>query len=599
MLGPRELEVTRRGDGTILMRSREALGAYPRAMPDRLVHWAMQHPERTFLAERPADGHDWRRISYAETLHAVRALAQAVIDQGASASRGVAILSGNGIDHALIALACQYAGIAYAPISPPYALESATYERLRACMWSFDPALVFVDDADRFARALASDAIDPALPVIATRGAVPKRRTLVLATLRDTQPRASVDAAFAALAPETVAKILFTSGSTGVPKGVINTQRMLCSNQQMALQAFPFWADAPVMVDWLPWSHTAGSNQTFNLVLFNGGTMYIDGGKPTTHGFAETIRNLRDVSPTLYFNVPRGYDELAAALATDADLRGSFFRRLRMMWYAGAALAQPVFAAMRRFAIEETGAEVLMTSSLGSTETAPSSLFASFQPTTSGNVGVPLPGVELKLVPREGKCELGVRGPSVTPGYLRRDDLTTAAFDEDGYYRTGDAVAPIDPHDFRAGFRFDGRFGEDFKLTTGTWVSVSALRNDVLGALVPAVRDVVICGADRDDVTMLAVAGGDPHDPALRSRIAETLADLARANPGSSMHIARAIVLDPPPSLDDGEITDKGSLNAGIIRKRRDGLIAHLYDRRGHPLVIAPQGGRPAGDQAT
>ena len=598
MLGPRDLEITRRAGDTILVRSREALGAYPRAMPDRLVQWATQHPQRTFLAERTADGRDWRRISYAETLRAVRALAQAVLDHGASASRGVAILSGNGIDHALIALACQYAGIVYAPISPPYALESATYERLRACMSSFDPALVFVDEADRFARALASDAIDAGRPVIATRGAVPKRRTLALATLLETQPRAAVDAAFAALAPDTVAKILFTSGSTGVPKGVINTQRMLCSNQQMAVQAFPFWADAPIMVDWLPWSHTAGSNQTFNLVLFNGGTMYIDGGKPTPRGFAETIRNLRDISPTLYFNVPRGYDELASALAGDADLRRNFFRRLRMMWYAGAALAEPVFAAMRRLAIDETGDEVLMTSSLGSTETAPSSLFAHVQPTTSGNVGVPLPGVEMKLVPREGKCELRVRGPNVTPGYLHRDDLTAAAFDEEGYHRTGDAVAPIDPLDYRAGFRFDGRFGEDFKLTTGTWVNVSALRSEVLQALAPAVRDVVICGADRDDVTMLAVAAVDPQDPALRSRIARTLATLARAHPGSSLHVARAIVLDPPPSLDDGEITDKGSLNAGIIRKRRDGLIVHLYDRRNHPLVIPSQADRSPGDQA-
>jgi feruloyl-CoA synthase len=589
-LGPHDLADVTRGDGTILIRAVEPLGAYPRALPDRLVHWAAHRPDTTFLAERSRDGAGWRTIGYAETLVAVRAIAQGLIDRGAGATHGVALLAPNGIDHALVALAAQYAGIPYAPISPAYALLSRDFGTLRYCLSLFDPALVVVDDPRRFARALASDALAG-------------RATTILAPLRATEPTAAVDAAYAALTPDTVAKILFTSGSTGQPKGVINTQRMQCANQQMALQAMPFWADPHVLLDWVPWNHTAGSNQTFNMVLYNGGTMYIDDGKPAAGEFAKTVRNLHEISPTLVFNVPRGFDELARALTADPALCRTFFRRLQMMWYAGAALSAPIFERMQQLARETTGEDILMTSSLGATETAPSALFANFFDGGCGNVGVPLPGVEMKLAPVGAKLELRVRGPSITPGYLGRDDLTAAAFDEDGYYRTGDAVRPLDAGDFSRGFLFDGRLGDDFKLSTGTWVSVGTLRTEIVAALQPLVRDVVICGADRDDLGMLmlgdedvarpsggagAGAGATPFaHPAVRAFVADRLAAYARAHPGSSRHIVRALFFPDAPSIDAGEITDKGSLNNAAVRSRRAPLIERLFIA-GDPQVITP-----------
>jgi feruloyl-CoA synthase len=601
--GPHDLEVTKRDDGSYLVRSPHALEPYPRAITDRLVHWAAQRPDRIYLADRTRGVADWRTITYAETLRAVRALAQALLDLGCTAERGCAILSENGIEHALLGLAAMYAGVPYAPISPAYATMSTDYAKLAHCLGVFAPAVVFAVDAERYAPALTSHAVDPTLPVILAFGSLPGRTTHAFETLRATTATAAVDRANAAVTPDTVAKILFTSGSTGLPKGVINTQRMLCSNQQMGLQSFPFWADDIVMVDWSPWNHTAGSNQTFNMVLYNGGTMYVDDGKPTPRDFAKTLRNLRGVSPTIYFNVPRGYDELARTLDDDDDLRRSFFRDLKMMWYAGAALSAPIFEHMRRLAIRETGEEILMTSGLGSTETAPSALFANFYNEISGNVGVPQMGLDVKLVPVNEKLELRVKGPSITPGYLHRDDLTAAAFDDEGYYMMGDGLVPVDPDDFSKGFLFDGRIGEDFKLATGTWVSVGTLRTAMIAELQPVVRDVVICGADQDYLSMLLVAdanaarevAGDPTlddadafaHPNVRAFVADRLAAHAARNSGSSTRVLRAIFLDSPPSIDAGEITDKGSLNNGVMRKRRAALIEHLYSSVDHPLVIA------------
>ncbi len=591
MFGPRDLDVTLRADGTTLVRSRQPLAPYARALPDRLAHWARERPDAIFLAERTPAGDGWRTITYAAMRRAVRSIAQALLDRGASATHGVAILAGNGIDHACVGLAAQEAGIPYAPISPPYALASTDFAKLRACIALLQPALLFVDDTAPYDRALARGVIDPAIPVIAARGTSPQRETIALDALLATTPGAALDAATAALTPDTIAKILFTSGSTGMPKGVINTQRMLCSNQQMALQAFPGWAAGPIMLDWVPWSHTAGSNQTFNMVLYNGGTMYIDDGRPTPAQFGKTVRNLREISPTIFFNVPRGFDELARALAADRELCRCFFARLEMMWYAGAALAAPVFETMRRLAIETTGNAVLMTSCLGSTETAPSALFASDPATAiAGNVGVPLPGLEMKLVPVGAKLELCLRGPSITPGYLHRDDLTAEAFDDEGYYHTGDAVTPVDPQDPSRGYLFDGRFGDDFKLTTGTWVNVAALRIALLAALQPLVRDLVVCGADRDRVSAILVADDDGETA--RDAIAARLAAFASEHPASSMHVARAIFLDAPTSLDAGEITDKGSLSGATIRARRPHLIALLDAPEPPPEVIVVERAR-------
>ena len=572
-LGPHGLEVTPRADGSYLLRAPQPLAPYPRALTDLLARWARERPERTFLAERDGDG--WRRISYAEAARAARALGQALLDRGCTAEHGLAILSENGIDHALLGLGAQLVGIPYAPISPPYSLLSTDFVKLRDVLGTFEPALVFARDVRRYGRALAAVG----------------HATLEFAELLAVEATAAVDEANARVGPDTVAKILFTSGSTGLPKGVINTQRMLCSNQQMNVQAFPFFGDDLVMLDWSPWNHTAGGNQIFGMVLFNGGTLFIDDGKPTPSEMWKTIRNLREIAPTVYFNVPRGFEDLARVLEIEPELRGTFFSRLRMMWYAGAALAAPVFDAMRRLATETCGEEVMMTSGLGSTETAPSLTFANWHSEVSGNIGIPLPGVEVKLVPSGAKLELRARGPSITPGYLRRPDLTVAAFDDEGFYKMGDALRPLDPADFSRGFLFDGRISEDFKLSTGTWVSVGPLRGRLLALLQPHVRDVVLCGADRDDLTMLMIpdprdeSGG--HDPAVRAAIRARLHGFALENPGSSTHVRRAIFLDAPPSIDAGEITDKGSLNNATLRDRRRSLVERLYAEAPDPDVIA------------
>jgi feruloyl-CoA synthase len=601
-LGPHDLDVTALPGGAFHVRSPHALEPFARTMTDRLVMWANARPDTVYLAERVGDG--WRKLTYAQTLRAVRSTAQALLDRGCTAESGVAILSENGIDHALIALAAQFIGIPYVPVSPPYSLMSDDFAKLRHVISLFAPRLVYARDAVRYGRVFASDVISTDAAVVFSEGTLAGRESETFDRLLLTTPTISIDVANAAVTSDTVAKILFTSGSTGLPKGVINTQRMLCSNQQMNRQAFPFFADDMMMLDWSPWNHTAGSNQVFNMVLYNGGTLYIDDGKPTPADFAKSLRNLRDVSPTIYFNVPRGYEALADVLDEDAELRAGFFRNLKMMWYAGAALSGPVFEHMRRLAIQECGEEIMMTSGLGSTETAPSALFANWYSHVSGNIGVPLPGIEIKLVPSGSKLEIRLRGPSITPGYLHRDDLTAEAFDDDGYYKMGDGLKPLDPNDFSQGFLFDGRIGEDFKLATGTWVSVGPLRIALLAHVQPVVKDFVICGQDQGYLAILmipdlaaarALAGLSVDasdaavlsDPAVRAFVLDRLETFAIANPGSSTHVKRAIFLDRPPSIDAGEITDKGSLNNAILRERRRDFVEHLYTTLAHPAVIA------------
>jgi feruloyl-CoA synthase len=601
-LGPHDLAVGALPGGGFTVRSPHPLLPYARTMTDRLAHWATVRPDTVFLAERADEG--WRTLSYGAALDAARHVAQALLHRGCTPANGVAILSENGIDHAILALAAQYVGIPYVPVSPPYSLMSNDFAKLRHVLSLFAPGLVYARDAERFERAFASDVIPDGLPIVVSEGTVDGRESELFDWLLEAPVTPAVDAANETVTNDTIAKILFTSGSTGLPKGVINTQRMLCSNQQMNLQAFPFFAEEMMMLDWSPWNHTAGSNQVFNMVLYNGGTLYIDDGKPTPAEFAKSLRNLRDVSPTIYFNVPRGYEALADVLDEDAELRGTFFRRLKMMWYAGAALSGPVFEHMRRLAIRQCGEEIMMTSGLGSTETAPSATFANWHSHVSGNIGVPLPGVEIKLVPAGAKLEIRLRGPSITPGYLHRDDLTRAAFDEDGYYKMGDSVKPLDPHDFSQGFLFDGRIGEDFKQSSGTWVSVGPLRIALLAQLQPVVRDLVICGQDQlylailmipdvaaaRSIARLAPALPDAEvlaHPAVRAYVLERLEAFASANPGGSTHVKRAIFLDRPPSIDAGEITDKGSLNNAVIRDQRRDFVEHLYTSLDHPSVIA------------
>ncbi|MEO8143245.1 MAG: feruloyl-CoA synthase, partial [Betaproteobacteria bacterium] len=478
---PAEVTVDKRADGTLVLRSPQALKPHARAVGDWLLQWYERAPDRTFLAERKGDG--WRRLSYRDALSDARRVGQALLNLKLDATTPVAILSDNSIEHALLALGAMHVGVPVAPISPAYSLMSKDFAKLKYIFDLLKPGLVFAADAEKFAPALAA--------VGATSTPVAK--------LLEANPGSNLEVAFSRLTPDTVAKILFTSGSTGMPKGVINTHRMLCSNQQMLAQVWPFLEDrVQTIVDWLPWNHTFGGNFCFNVMLRNGGTLYIDNGKPAP-GLAElSARNLREISPTMYFNVPRGFDLLMPMLENDAELRRNFFRELDMVFYAAAALPQNLWERLENLAIAEKGGALSMISSWGSTETAPSAASVHYPIERAGVIGLPNPGCELKLVPAAGKLEVRVKGPNVTPGYFRRDDLTQAAFDEEGYYRIGDAMKFADPAAPEKGLVFDGRVAEDFKLSTGTWVHVGALRMKLIAAGNPLIQDAVITGHDRN-----------------------------------------------------------------------------------------------------
>jgi feruloyl-CoA synthase len=527
-------------------------------------------PDRVFLAERDhqqheGHGHGWRRLTYREALETVRTIGQALLDRGLDRERTLVILSGNSVDHAMLALGAMHVGVPVAPISPAYSLMSKDFAKLKYIFDLLQPSLVFAGDPDRFA------------PALAAVGAIPTP----MADLLRTTPTAAVDVAFAALAPERTAKILFTSGSTGTPKGVVNTHRMLCANQQMVAQVWPFLHDRPqTIVDWLPWHHTFGGNFCFNLMLSLGATLYIDGGKPAPGLFDTSVSNLSDVSPTLYFNVPRGFDLLLSQLEQNAALRHTFFRDLDLAFYAGAALPQNLWERLERLAIDEKGGALALVSSWGSTETAPAAATVHYPIDRAGVIGLPNPGCELKLVPSAGKLEVRVKGPHVTPGYYRRDDLTREAFDEEGFYRIGDAMKFADPHVPECGLVFDGRVAEDFKLTTGTWVSVGTMRVRVIAALDPLVQDAVIAGHDRDEVGVLLFLNPATtkalRPDQLRARIAGALTALS-SDGGSSSRAARALILSEPPSIDGNEITDKGYINQRAVIERRAALVERLY----------------------
>ncbi len=560
---PAQVVSERRSDGTLLLRSPQRLAPYARAVGEWLVHWAAAAPERSFLAERSGEG--WRKLGYGEALEAARRIGQALLERGLGPERPVAILSDNGIDHALLALGAMHVGVPVTPISPAYSLMSKDFAKLRHIFELVRPGLVYAADPAKFGAAL--DALGAAaMPVAELLGSAPTRR---------------VDDAFAAVGPDTVAKILFTSGSTGVPKGVVNTQRMLCANQQMLAQAWPFLGErTPVVVDWLPWNHTFGGNHNFNMVLRNGGTLYIDGGKPLPGVVETTVRNLKEVAATMYFNVPRGYDLLLPYLERDAALRANFFRDLDVLFYAAAALPQNLWQRIEKLALEEKNGRLAMLSAWGSTETSPLATSVHFHMDRAGVIGLPVAGCELKLVPSAGKLEVRVRGANVTPGYYRRDDLTRAAFDDEGFYRIGDAVKLADPADPAKGIEFDGRIAEDFKLATGTWVHVGALRMRLIAAANPLIQDAVITGHDRDEIGALvflnpAAASGLAPD-ALRERLAQALRGLAQ-DAGSSTHPVRLLVMEEPPSIDANEITDKGYMNQRAVLERRATLVEELY----------------------
>lgn len=585
--------VERRDDGTIYLRPKLKLADFPVRLTDRLHHWTAVEPSRVFMAERAAGG-GWRQITYAQLYDATRRIASSLLARGLSAERPIVILSGNSIDHALIALGALYAGIPFCPVSPAYSLVSRDYGKLGYVIKLLTPGLVFVDDADKFADALRAN-VGADVEIAASRGAVPSRTVTALADLMATPEDPRLDAIHAAVGPDTIAKFLLTSGSTGNPKAVINTQRMICANQVMLRETLAFLKDEPpVIVDWLPWNHTFGGNHNVGLTLYNGGSMYLDDGKPVPGGIEETVRNLREISPTVYFNVPKGYESLLPYLRDDEALREKFFHRLHAMFFSGAALSPFVWNSLDVLAVQEKGYRVPMLTGLGATETSP--FFMSVRPDTSrsGHVGLPVSGNDAKLVPNNGKLEVRAKGPNVTPGYWRQPELTAKAFDEEGFYKFGDALKPADPANLDAGFDFDGRIAEDFKLASGTWVSVGPLRARFVGACAPLVRDVVIAGINRDELAAIvildldgcrlinpALAANDvmaaANDPLVRAAFRERFARVLASATGSSNRIARAILLDGPLSIDRGEVTDKGSINQRAVLEHRTDIIDALY----------------------
>jgi feruloyl-CoA synthase len=620
-LGPADVAVERRANGDIVLRSPHALGDYPDKLTERLAFWAAAAPDRVLFAKRdpgadPAGG--WRAVTYAQAFDVARRIGAALLRRDLSAERPVMILSGNDIEHALLGLAANYAGIPYAPVSPAYSLISTDFSKLRHVANLLTPGLVFAADGLAFGRAIDA-VVPPDVDVLVTRNPPAGRPASLFSALMEEAAGAAVDAAdvaHAAVGPDAIAKFLFTSGSTGTPKAVINTQRMWCANQEMLRTTLAFFADEPpVIVDWAPWHHTAGGNHNVGLVIYNGGTFYIDDGKPAPGAIEETVRNLREVAPNWYFNVPKGFEALLPFLRDDARLRETFFSRLKVLWFAGAGIGQHVFDAMKDLAVRTCGEQILFLTGLGATETAPFALCRTWDTDNAANVGLPPPGLDIKLVPLQDKdndkYEARLRGPSITPGYWRDDALTAAAFDDEGFYRLGDAFRFHDAQVPVRGLLFEGRIAEDFKLATGTWVQVGPLRAAFIAHFAPLVRDVVIAGPERDALAALVVPDMDacrrlaPHldagtppdallaDPQVRREFGFLLGAFASQSTGSSNRIARMALLTVPPSLDAGEITDKGSINQRAVLRHRAATVDSLYATPAPAWVVAVDDHRP------
>ncbi len=596
------------GGGEFLVKPDEMLLPYPKVLTDRLLHWAETCPDRVCIAKRGADD-EWRTLTYAQVWSSVRCVGQALLDRGLSVERPVAILSENDLEQYVLTLAGQHVGIPVAPLSPPYSLVSKDFGKLRHTLKVLTPGLVFASDGTRYAPAIEA-AVGEHIEIVTTTAPPDRRKSALFTDLLETDATPAVEDAHAQIDPDKVAKFLFTSGSTGMPKAVINTHRMLCSNQQMIAQIFGFLEDEPpVVVDWLPWNHTFGGNHDVGIALYNGGTFYIDDGKPGPGSIEKTVRNLREISTTVYFNVPKGYDDLLPFLRADRELRQTFFRRLGLMFYAGAGLSQPVWDAYRELAFETCGERIIMATGLGSTESAPMAIQTTWETDRAGTIGVPVPGVELKLVPRGAKLEARVRGPNITPGYWREPELTERAFDAEGFYSFGDAVRLIDPHDINKGLLFDGRLNEDFKLGNGTWVSVGPLRAKLLAHASPYIRDAVIAGLDRDYLAAIIFVDAEAcrelapgilrnapladvvRLPNVRKHFHSLLKSFAAQSTGSSNRIARAVLAEEPPSLDAGEITDKGSFNQRAVLERRADIVESLYASRPSEEILQAGGG--------
>jgi feruloyl-CoA synthase len=599
-LAPTDVVLERKPDGTIYVRSKLELGDYPRRMTDRLDYWATHTPDCTFIAQRTKEG-PWRRLTYAQAATWGRQIGQALVKRGLSPGRPIAILSGNDLEHALLGLGAMYAGVPWSPISTAYSLVSKDFGKLKHIFKVLTPGLVFAASGEQYAKAIKA-VMPPDAELVCTQDAL--AGATMFSDLLNTPAGPELEEAHAKVGPDTVFKILFTSGSTGMPKGVIYTHRIWTSNQEMVRQCWQFLEDEPpVILEWLPWNHTFAGSKDFGMILYNGGTLYLDDGKPVPGAFDETIRNLREIAPTIVLNVPKGYEVLIPYLRKDKGLREKYFSHLKALFYAGAGISQETWDALQDLSIQACGERILMLSGLGSTETGPFALWVGKDVRRAGECGVPAPGLELKLVPSGRKLEARVRGPNVTTGYWNEPELTRAAFDEEGFYKLGDALRFVDESDPDKGFFFDGRIAEDFKLSTATWVSMGPLRVNFLAHFAPYAKEVVITGADRDYIGVLVFPDLDAcrelspgpgtvtellARPQVRATFRDLLKSMAKTSTGSSNRIVRAIVLDVPPSIDAHELTDKGSISQRAVLENRGEVVEELY--RGSPRVISIDG---------
>jgi feruloyl-CoA synthase len=589
----------KRSDGSIIIWRDDPLGSYPRCITERLLEWAQKAPDRLWMAERGSN-REWRTTTYIEAARGISSIGSALLSYGLSTQRPLLILSGNSVSHALMALGAQHAGIPSAALAPAYSLSSGDLEKLRDIASQLTPGAVFVEDTHKYARAV-SEVFDTSVPVIAVSGRLDDRKVIPFSEVKAAVPSAQMEAAHASITSDTIAKFLFTSGTTGSPKAVIQTQRMLCSNQEMVSNCYAYMRDEPpVVVDWAPWNHTASGNKVFNMTIYNGGSFYIDDGLPTPKDIGRTIENLREISPTWYFNVPLGYQMLLDAMETDGELRNTFFKRLKLMMYAGAGMSQPVWDRITRVAAEVVPDGVLLGTAFGSTETGPFALTCTEKQEKAGNLGVPAPGIALKLVPRDGKYEARIKSPSVTPGYWRNPELSANAFDEEGFYCFGDAFRFAEPGNAAAGFYFDGRLAENFKLASGTWVAVGALRATLTNDLNGLASDVVIAGEGHLELGALVVPdwnairaiarkpalGGEAllNHPKVRRVAADLLDAHAARSTGSASRVTRIMFLEAPLSFDRGEVTDKGSINQRAVLRNRADLVENLWSE--DPRVI-------------
>jgi len=588
---PHDAVLEKRADGTLLLSNRQALEPYAKRTIDWLEHWASKTPNAVFLAER--SGEAWREVRYLEARDSARAIAAGLVDAGLDGTKPILILSGNSVNHGLLALAAQYVGVPIVPLAEQYALVPSANTQIDYVAKLVKPGLVYAEDGEVLLSVLNRDVFADVMKIVSRGGNAQTRKLSELMSVGgDISEREE------AVTADTVAKILMTSGSTSAPKGVPTTHRMMCSNQTQIAHALPFLTQRPpVLMDWLPWNHVFGGSHNFNMMLANGGSLYIDGGKPIPALIGKTLDNLKLKTGTISFNVPAGFAMIRDELKRDAGLKRRYFRELDMLFYAGAVLPQDVWTDLQTMAKEVCGEVPLFTSSWGLTETAPAVLLQHELIDQSGIVGVPLPGCELKLIPDDDmRCEVRVRGPNLFSAYLNNPEQSKAAFDEEGFYKTGDAMVLVDAEDINRGLRFDGRLSEEFKLLTGTWVRAASLRLSVLAALGDTTADVVITGADRADIGVMIIpteptrAASDAKEfngalliPSMVKTIARRLAGMGGS---SSTRIARAIILSKPLSMADGEVTAKGSLNFKKILTSRCDVLDRLYDNAAVETIV-------------